>query len=214
MKIVALSDTHSRHHEMTYSVPNGDILIHAGDFSNCGRANEIYDFLSWYASFPHQYKIFIAGNHDFLHHFPNLANIAKDMGLIFLHHQEYKIENYKIFGTPYTPKFFNWAHMYDTVQMGESLYSDIPKDTNILICHGPEYGILDFALNSQSHVGSNELQKRIQQLNNLQLFICGHLHESYGKQRKSKNKKYISINASICNVHYEPINKPIIINLK
>ena len=66
MKIVALSDTHSRHHEMTYSVPNGDILIHAGDFMSSGyNPSEAESFFSWYDSIEgYETKILISGNHD------------------------------------------------------------------------------------------------------------------------------------------------------
>ena len=69
LKIVAISDTHSGHHQL--QLPPGDILIHCGDFSN-SRMNlnvrEYTDFLTWFTSQEHKTKILIAGNRDdFMH---------------------------------------------------------------------------------------------------------------------------------------------------
>ena len=64
MKIVCLSDTHNCNEEI--SVPDGDILIHSGDATIRGTMLEVEEFLSWFASLPHPYKIFVAGNHDWL----------------------------------------------------------------------------------------------------------------------------------------------------
>ena len=60
VKVICLSDTHTN----TISVPNGDVLIHAGDLTNAGTVEEIQAQLNWLASLPHKEKIVIAGNHD------------------------------------------------------------------------------------------------------------------------------------------------------
>jgi predicted MPP superfamily phosphohydrolase len=60
VKVVCLSDTHTN----TLSVPNGDVLIHAGDLTNAGTVEEVQAQLNWLASLPHKEKIVIAGNHD------------------------------------------------------------------------------------------------------------------------------------------------------
>ena len=41
-KIVTISDTHTHHRRV--ELPEGDILIHAGDFTARGRGNEVVDF--------------------------------------------------------------------------------------------------------------------------------------------------------------------------
>jgi len=56
MKIVFISDTHSRHYHV--DIPNGDMLIHAGDFSSRGTAHEVINFLNWFSNQPHKHKIF------------------------------------------------------------------------------------------------------------------------------------------------------------
>ena len=40
-RIVCVSDTHSMTSHMGRSVPDGDILIHAGDFTRCGHLAEV-----------------------------------------------------------------------------------------------------------------------------------------------------------------------------
>ena len=63
-RIVMISDTHCGHREMW--VPDGDMLIHAGDFLAEWDHSEaqLSDFASWLASLPHAAKIVCAGNHD------------------------------------------------------------------------------------------------------------------------------------------------------
>ena len=34
MKITFISDTHTKHHQVTSQLPGGDLLIHAGDLMN------------------------------------------------------------------------------------------------------------------------------------------------------------------------------------
>lgn len=63
MKIICIGDTHNKHKELI--VPIGDVIIHAGDFTESGTRRETLDFLRWFAELPHPHKILIAGNHDF-----------------------------------------------------------------------------------------------------------------------------------------------------
>ncbi len=58
-----ISDTHGYEDKMS-SIPNGDLLIHSGDFTKYGTLPEIHKFKTWFNSFPHPHKIFVAGNHE------------------------------------------------------------------------------------------------------------------------------------------------------
>jgi predicted phosphodiesterase len=62
MRIVAISDTHGKHNEL--DVPDGDILIHCGDFTMKGLMSETNDFIDWFEKQPHPNKILICGNHE------------------------------------------------------------------------------------------------------------------------------------------------------
>jgi calcineurin-like phosphoesterase family protein len=63
IQIVCISDTHNTHDSQP-PVPNGDILIHAGDLTVSGTKHELDNVLSWLESQPHPHKFFIGGNHD------------------------------------------------------------------------------------------------------------------------------------------------------
>ena len=66
MRFVVISDTHSA--ETRYpgklSLPEGDVLLHTGDFTQTGRLEQIAAFCEWFGAQPHPRKILIAGNHD------------------------------------------------------------------------------------------------------------------------------------------------------
>ncbi|MCJ1313576.1 hypothetical protein MMC25_007255 [Agyrium rufum] len=62
VKVVCISDTHNK----TPIIPDGDILVHAGDLTNKGTFAELQAQLDWLSRLPHAHKIVIAGNHDLL----------------------------------------------------------------------------------------------------------------------------------------------------
>lgn len=64
IRVVCMSDTHSLTSHIRFDVPDGDIFIHAGDFTKCGQLEEIVEFNQWLGRLPHKYKIVIAGNHE------------------------------------------------------------------------------------------------------------------------------------------------------
>jgi len=95
MKIVFISDTHGRHHDV--NIPKGDLLIHAGDLSSRGKEDEIDSFLDWFKNQPHKYKIFIAGNHDFFFEKETLKKINAKIPdtIIYLNDSGIEIEGIK-----------------------------------------------------------------------------------------------------------------------
>ena len=64
IRIVCISDTHSLTSHLKRTIPDGDILIHAGDFTRCGHLQEVREFNTWLGTLPHKDKIVIAGNHE------------------------------------------------------------------------------------------------------------------------------------------------------
>ncbi len=61
IRVVCLSDTHDR---TIASVPDGDLLIHAGDLTDAGTVADIQRQIDWLDSLPHTHKVFVCGNHD------------------------------------------------------------------------------------------------------------------------------------------------------
>lgn len=66
IRLVCISDTHSQTDRMTHPVPAGDILIHAGDFTNTGTETCINKFSEFLGSLndKFKYKVVIVGNHE------------------------------------------------------------------------------------------------------------------------------------------------------
>ena len=63
-RFVCISDTHSRTDDLEQIVPDGDVLLHSGDFSLVGKPGEVKKFNDFLGKLRHRYKIVIAGNHD------------------------------------------------------------------------------------------------------------------------------------------------------
>ena len=66
VRFVAISDTHSLidtrgNQHPAPVIPDGDVLIHAGDFSYFGLPHEVESFNSWIGGLPHATKLVIAG---------------------------------------------------------------------------------------------------------------------------------------------------------
>ena len=65
LRFVCISDTHGLHEDWNLSdFPKGDVLIHAGDFTDTGDRNEVIEFNAFLSKLPYKYKIVIAGNHE------------------------------------------------------------------------------------------------------------------------------------------------------
>ncbi|XP_063235415.1 UPF0046 protein C25E10.12 isoform X2 [Bacillus rossius redtenbacheri] len=64
VRFVCMSDTHSLTPHIKFDIPPGDVFVHAGDFTRCGREEEVQEFNNWIGELPHKHKIVIAGNHE------------------------------------------------------------------------------------------------------------------------------------------------------
>lgn len=220
-KIVAISDSHNQHRFI--KIPECDLLIHSGDFSYIGKMQDILEINKWFGELKKtgivKEIIAICGNHDFIgEQNPNWIKEAFT-NCIYLNEESYEIFGFKIFGSPITPSFGQWAFMRDRGEEIARNWSKIPDDTEILITHGSPYGILDEVdrgiVNgmemSREHVGCEELRKRVEELKNLKLHCFGHLHDNNEQYRDPSGK--IFVNAAICNEQYQPIQPPQVILL-
>ena len=206
MRIVCLSDTHNLHDRI--EVPEGDLLLHAGDATRRGTAEEVAAFLDWLAAQPHRHKVLVAGNHDFLfEREPDLASgLVRDA--IYLRDAGVEIEGLKIWGSPWQPWFHDWAF---NLQRGAPLrekWDHIPPGTDVLITHGPPYGIFD-RVDRGELVGCADLLDAVGRIKP-RLHLFGHIHEGYGREMRDGTT---FVNASICDVAYRPVNAAIVVDL-
>ncbi len=208
MRFVAISDTHCRHRSL--KLPKGDVLLHAGDISYRSTRQEIIDFLDWFGKQPFAYKIFIAGNHDYFFERQQRALIQELLpnGVFYLKDEGMTIEGIRIWGSPYTPWFYRWAFNKQRGPAMAKHWNNIPLETDILLTHGPAYGLLDQVLNEQ-HAGDRDLLKKILEIKP-KVHVCGHIHEAYGVTNRFGIK---FINACVLNESCELASKPILFEL-
>lgn len=205
MKIVALSDLHGC---LLDSLPTGDILVIAGDI--CPATDHSIDYQKWWLehrfnlwleSLPFKDIVGICGNHDFI--FQEAPFLVPELKWNYLQQSDVIIDNIKFYGYPHTPIFYNWAFNCTTEQL-KIICDGIPSDTNVLITHGPAYGILDCVTESNKKLSGNlgdiNITNRIKGLPNLKLHISGHIHSGHGM---IKHDNIISVNASCINENYQ-----------
>lgn len=213
MRIVCISDTHKKFPE----VPDGDVLIHSGDFSFRASILDTTEFNEWLGSLPHPNKIFIPGNHDTL--FERDEAMARSIltNAITLINQGIDINGIKIWGSPWTPTFGKWHFMGHETKLGQ-IWGMIPDNTDILVTHGPPHGILDEVIyydnrtgeHGVRHCGSTTLRDHVIRIKKPKYHIFGHIHPGYGELDMYGVK---FINAALLDDRYELVNRPIVFDI-
>lgn len=206
MRCVAVSDTHGKYAEL--NIPDGDVFIHAGDILKWGLIEELTDFNDWLASLPHQYKLVVAGNHDWcFERTPSKATEIMTNGT-YLQDQAVTIKGSVFYGSPWQPTFMNWAFNLPRGQQLANKWKLIPRSTDVLITHGPSYGILDECIDGK-RAGCEELTHAVARTKP-SYHVFGHIHEGYGVLEKNG---ITYINASVNTHLYKPENPPIVFDL-
>ena len=205
MRIVTISDNHSN---LNFNVPDGDILIHAGDFSYNARQSlgEMIDFRDWLAEQPHKHKLFIWGNHELIQHEEKYwTEYLEESGAKCIHNlqEPIEIEGLKFWGSSFSPPFGSWSFMMGDLQR-ERHWEHAPK-CDVLVTHSPPFQILD----SVSNLGCKYLRKYVDEVKP-KLHIFGHIHNSYGRL-DADDRTFI--NTSLLNDVYELVNEPMVVEI-
>lgn len=203
LKIVCLSDSHGRHRQV--QIPECDIFIFAGDASILSYA-ELEAFNNWLGTIKADFKIFVAGNHD--GYMQQLGK--KDCQLfltnaIYLENDTVKVKGIKIFGSPYSKEFNRWNFMAEDWKLAY-FWDLIEKDTDIVITHGPAYGLLDRNAYGNK-CGSKTLLAKLEEINP-KYHITGHIHED---SNILKTKFTTVVNASVLDENYKIAFEPKVI---
>ena len=178
MKITLLSDTHGMHHRLTDHLGSGDLIVHAGDLTDYGTADELEDFIDWFSGLDFKAKVFIAGNHDLILEEKGASlDVWRGKTLPnhthYLQHEGITLEGFNIWGSPYSPYCMGMAFNKRRGRELQMAWEAIPLDTDILITHTPPLGVLDDGL------GCEALGKRLR-LVCPKLHVFGHIHRAYG----------------------------------
>lgn len=194
IRILHISDTHGLHRqiEQVFPMPDADILIHTGDFTNKGTDAEVADFNDWMGELSKRYphRVLIFGNHEY-HYLKerigdaesaaqalNPAN-AKQLvsNAMVLEHETVEILGLRIFGSAWCPWHVNAAPGDKIGNSGfqpkvralwhascnakeeaprEHRFGEIPEGIDILLTHGPPYGIMDMMELGAGHWGGSK----------------------------------------------------------
>jgi len=211
VRIAIISDTHLRHRKYPIDVPECDLLIHCGDAMIEGTAAEVRMFASWFEALKAKYKVFVAGNHDWLFEKDNaLARSLLPKGVIYLQDSQIEIEGLKIYGSPWQPEFCEWAFNLKRGWPLRKQWELIPAGIDILITHGPPLGILDFSKFGDEHVGCADLRQELQRIKP-KVHCFGHIHGDYGTATWANT---LFVNASLCDEAYVANHPPILIEME
>lgn len=184
--VVCISDTHTSKPEL----PDGDILLHAGDVTQSGSRAEIQETVDWLNTQPHRHKVVVAGNHDLFldssyavddrpsHPGPPQQHINWG-NVIYLQNAMATLQcvgrKVSVFGSPWSPRHGNWAFQYPRK---EDVWADVlPPDIDILVTHTPPKSHLDLGF------GCRSLLRELWRLPKKPcLHVFGHLHGGHGQQ--------------------------------
>ena len=200
---------------------HSDVLIHCGDFTT-GAGRVLRDKISTdhYQSMVrfsrqllkvrHQFKhvICVPGNHDKLAEVDGL--MAKDIlgrktNAHLLIDESITLDGVKYYGMPWTPSFNNW--FFNARPEVEKIVCDkIEYDTQVLITHGPPYGLLDQVDGKPEHLGSRYLKEKLPKLHKLNLHVFGHIHSPGGTVKldnyKPGGSRYVAGNCAVLGEDY------------
>ena len=134
--------------------------------------------------------------------------------------------SYHVAGIPHTPTFMNWAFLADDCDLGK-YFSCLSPDVDIIISHGPLYGIHDevknkYAVNDK-HVGSKTLRNIIEKFDTEiplartkpvikpRILFHGHIHGNKDSVRHTKFGSMDIYNVSVADEDYKVAHKPLVL---
>ena len=222
VRIVCISDTHGKHNDVR--LPAGDILIHGGDFTKSGEIGNIISLSTYFLESGFDEICCIAGNHDMTLHpefyeenSARFHNKPFDCGsarealkhCVYLEDSSYTSRcGIEIYGSPWSPEFFNWAFNLQRGPEIRRLWEKIPESTDILISHTPPLGRGDLTKHN-GRAGCYDLLEAIKQVKP-RVNVFGHIHEGAGV---SFDGHTLYINASNLNISYQAIHRPVVVDL-
>lgn len=215
MRVVAISDTHGEHEAV--DLPDGDLLVHAGDFCRWGTLDEVEEFLAWFRARPHRHKVLVAGNHDIaVEKMRDAARALIPANVVYLEDAEATVGGLRVWGSPWTPIFYHWAFMLPRGAALRERWDRIPAGIDILVTHGPPYGHGDLAAAYGARhpraVGCVELLAAVRRVRP-RLHVFGHIHEGHGVSLSDEVSPTIFANAATCTVTHEATNPPLVVDL-
>jgi len=202
MRIIAIADVHNQQ----VHVPDGDVLVVAGDLTGSGTLTQIKQVAAWLKTQSHKHKVIIAGNHDFCLDkdskygalVPEAVKALQDAGCTYLMDSGCEIEGKKFYGSPWQPWFHDWAFNVHRGNLHVH-WNKIPNDLDVLLVHGPPLGYGDLTVHGE-RVGCSELLRALEQKKPKHVFY-GHIHEDTGTWTVNNGQTNLH-NCSVGPIHH------------
>lgn len=180
-RICCISDQHGQ----LFDLPECDLVLNAGDICpNYRRGTDIQQQAVWLNTVYRQWRegqphmIAIWGNHDFVGESPIAEACPQCIPFELPNDAETTFNGLRIYGTPWTRTFYNWAFMESEDQLGLR-WQAIPEGLDLLLVHGPPQGHVDRAMDG-FQCGSTALLYHIERAQP-RVVVCGHIHEARGE---------------------------------
>ncbi|CEO95502.1 Calcineurin-like phosphoesterase domain-containing protein [Plasmodiophora brassicae] len=193
--VVCVSDTHGHHRSL--DVPDGDILIHAGDYTLFGDRDGAVDFNAWLGDIRNRFKaiVVVQGNHEYNAEWKReAASILSNATL--LRDECVTVDGIVMYGCE-----FSWACR------GRNPYHDqIPADVDIIVTHCPARGYGD------GNHGCPSMLARVEQLRP-GLVVSGHVHggRSVQQGRSQSLRGTTFVNAATVESHHRLTKQPVVV---
>lgn len=221
MRIVCTSDTHFPFGRDL--IPDGDVLIHAGDLMYRGDPGEWDSRLESFQMQPHKQKIYVPGNHDYYpFHYRGIARstLRRDAGVKLDDGNDGVVSLGKgsglnMLAIPYITGLPGWAYNVEEDWLtGWLRRIDMSFITpNVVVSHSPPWRIRDAVskYEGKDNYGSTALNKWFYSLERKpKLWICGHIHDSYGVE---EIEGCTFANVAMCNEQYKQVNPAMVFDL-
>ncbi|CAL5972256.1 Calcineurin-like_phosphoesterase [Hexamita inflata] len=189
MQITHISDIHGLQRKIL-SLPGGDILFVTGDVTSSTRPEleVVLEFFEFLQRQNYDFIVLIAGNHDklfqeksaeirsLLKRYPKIFYLEDEMLCITVRDQPLRI-----FGTPHSA--LSWSSAFVLTKQ-QDIINRFQKSVNadIVLSHGPPFGILDLTQKNENIGCGHLLNFIIKEKPKLHLF--GHVHEAFGSESR------------------------------
>lgn len=204
LTVVHISDTQSQLYD---KMPDGDILIHSGDFSQKGHPNEYKKFDEWLGNQKYLHKFVVLGNNDLEylmynekeHPFYEANKLLTNANV--LNFDIVNVFGINIYGMDYYNDYFNTEN--------NICHNFEPNNVDILVSHTSPYGVLD------NYNGSHALFSKVSSIKP-KYHLFGNSKQSYGNKKLNwgNNKETVFVNSFAVNKNNPfTLNNPQIVQL-
>jgi hypothetical protein len=209
VRVVAVSDLHGQ----LPTIPSCDLLLLAGDL--CPIADHAEDvqrtflagpFADWLEQAPAGAIVGVAGNHDLIAELE--PALLAGLPWSYLVDDETEAAGLCIWGSPFAVTYGDWAFMESEAEL-ERRFAAIPDGLDVLLVHGPPFGVLDHAVRG-ADAGSHALRRAVLRARPA-VAVFGHIHEGHGEDLLGETR---CLNASLMDVRYAVRHAPTVFELE